>query len=375
MSESVQAAGKDPRVQARDPEGLNWAAPAELLAEDFITPASLFFTRSHAATPQVELEAWRLRVVGLVSRPLELSLAELLAGFPEREVTATLVCAGLRRDELLAVRPIPGELPWGTDPVGTGRWRGVSLADVLMVAGPTKDAAHVGFTGLDSVERLDRRFGFGGSIPLGKALHPEVLLAHRLNDEPLPPEHGFPVRVVVPGYIGARSVKWVTEIELRAEPSTNYFQTHAYRLQREVLEGRTRDVTAGEALGELPLNTVILTPVPGATLAAGPTVVRGWALGPDSRGVALVEVSPDGGRSWVRARITDSDGAWAWVQWEAGLDLAPGDHTIVARAADGNGQLQPADLTLQWNVKGYLNHAWHRVPVRVASVADGGEPR
>jgi sulfite oxidase len=366
---------KDPRLRVHDPEGLNCGPPAALLAGDFITPTALFFTRSHAAPPEVDPDRWRLRISGLVERPLELSLTELLDRFPSRDVTATLVCAGLRRDELLAVRPIPGELPWGLDPVSNGRWTGVALPDLLKATGLAADAAHVCFTGLDSVERDGRRFGFGGSIPLGKALHPEVLLAHRLNGDPLPPSHGFPVRVVVPGYIGARSVKWLSTIAVTAEPSDNYFQTHAYRLQREVRDGLARDVTAGDALGEVPLNAAILSPVAGDHLPPGRTPVRGWALGPATRGVSRVEVSPDGGGRWVAASISASEGPWAWLRWEVVLDLSPGDQTIVVRALDLSGTAQPGDLNLMWNVKGYVNHAWHRVPVRVGSVADPGHPR
>src|SRR4051812_49163401 len=182
-----------------DPEGLNtavWPTPTD----DLITPADRFFTRSHAPTPGIDARAWRLEVTGLVARPTTLTLHDLLQRYPMREVTSTMVCAGLRRAEFLGLGPLPGELPWGPEPVSTGRWGGIALSDLLNDLGVAPGARHVEFVGLDCVERLGARFGFGGSIDLDKALSPEVLLATSLNGEPLPPDHGFPLRAVVPGW-------------------------------------------------------------------------------------------------------------------------------------------------------------------------------
>jgi sulfite oxidase len=343
----------------------NAGPPPALLATSVMTPTALFFTRSHGLVPEIPPIAWRLRVGGLVSRALTLSLDDLATQYAHHSVTTTLVCAGLRRDELLTVRPIPGELPWGLEPVSTASFTGVRLRDVLIAADVSAEAAHVGFVGLDVVERKQRRFGFGGSIPLDKALRPEVLLALEMNGEPLPAVHGGPVRVMVPGYIGARSVKWLGEIELRTEPSGNYFQAEAYRVQREVSGDDARDVRAGVALAEAPLNSAILSPEAGATVAPGRVELRGWAAGGDSTRPGLVEVSGDGGQSWSPATLDSSAGPWAWVVWHASVTLAPGNHTLMARAWDVNGRGQPETLAEVWNVKGYANNAWHRVPVEV----------
>ena len=275
--------------------------------------------------------------------------------------------AGLRRDELVTHRPVPGELLWGADAIGTGWWSGVSLQDVLMAAGVTDEARHVAFTGLDQVDRHDRRFGFGGSIPLDKALSPEVLLAFALNGEPLPPEHGLPLRAVVPGFIGARSVKWLGEIAVQATPSANYFQTEAYRVLREPDPINPRDVTAGEPLGAAQLNAVIVSPSTGATLLPGPVEVTGWAFGGDTARVARVDVSPDGGATWVRATLDDQVSPWSWSFWRASVTLLSGSHTLVARAWDQAGNSQSAHLADVWNVKGYANTAWHRVTVGVGA--------
>jgi len=348
----------------RDAEGLNtavWPVPVDHL----ITPTEHFFARSHAPIPVIDPHAWRLEVDGLVERPTTLTFEELLAGFPRREVAATLVCAGLRREEYLAIGPLPGELPWGPDPVSTGRWAGVALGDLLRAAGVRDGARYVELTGLDSVERAGRRFGFGGSIDLAKALGAEVLLASELNGAPLPAVHGFPLRAVVPGWIGARSVKWLGRITLREDPSPNYFQTKAYRVQRETNPRDPRDVSAGEALRAVPLNAVIVEPVPDQAVTAGWVRVRGWAMGADGQRVATVEVSANGGRDWVRARTLEEAEPWTWMLWEATLELGCGPHVLTARATDCGGTTQPAAVGDTWNVKGYANNAWHRVAIRV----------
>ncbi|HEX3234021.1 MAG TPA: sulfite oxidase [Gemmatimonadales bacterium] len=345
-----------------DPEGLNTAA-WPIGTDHLVTPIDLFFTRSHGPVPRIDSATWRLQVGGLVDRPRSFSLEEL-GTFPRREVTATLVCAGLRRDEFLTLGPLPGELPWGPEPVSTGRWSGVALRDILQAVGPADGASHVEFIGLDRVERQGEQFGFGGSIDLAKALSAEVLLADQLNGVPLPPAHGFPLRAVVPGWIGARSVKWLGNIRLSAEPSPNYFQSRAYRFQRQIDPSDARDVTAGVALSAVPLNAVILYPTAGQVVPAGEVVARGWAMGSEGRPVTAVELSADGGDTWAHAPISAGEKAWTWSFWEAALQLAPGCHALAVRATDSGGETQPPTLSATWNVKGYNNNAWHRVEIR-----------
>jgi sulfite oxidase len=231
--------------------------------------------------------------------------------------------------------------------------------------GVTGGAAHVELIGLDQVEREGERFGFGGSVDLAKAMGDEVLLATHLNGAPLPPKHGFPLRAVIPGWIGARSVKWLGQVNLRADPTPNYFQTQAYRVQRQADPRNPRDVSRGEALSEVPVNAVILQPLTGQRIASGRSRLRGWAMGSAGRRVTLVEVSINDGRDWISARILPQESAWTWAFWEAAVDLAPGDPTLVVRATDSSNATQPAAITETWNVKGYCNNAWHRVPIVV----------
>ena len=345
-----------------DSEGLNTGEWPSAAADHFITPVAQFFTRSHAPAPGIDPATFRLEVAGLVDQPRQFSLADL-GRFPRRRVASTVVCAGLRRDEYLSV---PGELPWGAEPVSTGEWTGVPLAAVLRAAGIGRDARHVEFIGLDRVERQGAQFGFGGSIELDKAMRDEVLLATHLNDEPLPASHGYPLRAIVPGWIGARSVKWLGRIVVRETPSENYFQSRAYRVQLQVDAANPRDVSAGEAMSTVPLNSVILDPARDQVVPAGRLRLRGWAMGSAGRPLGTIEASGDGGRHWIPAVLTREGGPWAWSFWEATLDLAPGRQELVARATDTGGAGQPATVQETWNVKGYGNNAWHRVPITAA---------
>jgi sulfite oxidase len=243
---------------------------------DSVTATNAFYVRGHGPVPDIDPSVWRLRVDGLVERELSLSLETLQEAFVARTLTATLQCAGNRRAGLIAVRDIPGEAPWGPGATGTASWTGVALADVLALAGPLDAAAHAGFEGADTSAEAKPPQRFGGSIPLDKASRPEVLLAWEMNGEPLPPIHGAPVRVVVPGYIGARSVKWLNRIELRTEPWSGYFQDVVYRL---LSPEQTAGAGIGMPLGLVALNSDVLVPDDGAEVRAGQVEVRGYAFG------------------------------------------------------------------------------------------------
>jgi sulfite oxidase len=300
----------------------------------------------------------------LVTNPLELSLEQLRDGrFAPVEVTATLQCAGNRRVELAAVREIPGEALWGSGTTGTAVWRGVRLADVIAAAGPHPGARHVAFVGADHAVEATPPQRFGGSVPLEKALRPEVLLAWEMNGEPLPAVHGGPLRVVVPGYIGARSVKWLQHVELRADPFDGYFQATAYRLLRP---GEQPAPGLGIELGEILLNADILSAGDESPRSGSRLELRGYALAGSGRSVARVEVSCDGGASWQEAQLLDDLGPWAWRLWKLHVQLPAGEHQILVRAWDTSGGTQPESTATVWNPKGYMNTAWGRMRITVA---------
>ena len=354
-----------PRLRVRQESPLNAEPEPAVLVESFRTPNELFFVRNHGDVPAVDPESYRLTVDGLVESPLSLSLEDLQR-FSRVTVGATLQCAGNRRRELIEVLPIPGELPWASEAISNAEWSGVPLREVLAAAGPQAGARHAAFLGLDETERHGHRFQFGGSVPLEKAMHPEVLLADTMNGSPLPPVHGGPLRVVVPGYIGARSVKWISRITLQENPSDNYFQAKAYRLFPPSVTPDSVDWETGMMLGESPVNSVICSPEPGARLPAGPVTVRGWAMAGGGREIARVDVSADGGRIWTTAELESRDSGWTWCVWAAALDLPPGEHEILCRAFDSAAQTQPAHPAQVWNFKGYANNAWHRVRVAIS---------
>jgi sulfite oxidase len=341
--------GKDPRMRIVSERPLNVEAPLDRLWRSFLTPTELFYVRDHGSAPDLDAASYRLRVGGLVARPLTLSLDELRARFPEVEETATLECAGNRRSELGAVAPVEGE-PWGGGVIGTARWSGVRLRDVLEAAGVDARARHVAFESADAVEQDGERTGFGGSVPLAKAMRPEVILAFAMNGAPLPRDHGHPLRVVVPGYIGARSVKWLARVSLQEAPSESYFQRHAYTL-------------GGRMLEEVPVDAVICAPRDGAAVRAGTVGVHGYAFAGGGRSIARVEVSVDGGERWTVADLPEREDGWAWTLWSARVHAPRGETEICARAWDSEAHTQPMRLEEIWNPQGYVNNAWHRVRV------------
>lgn len=345
-------------------EPFNAETPLDLLRQSFVTPSDSFFSRNHALIPQVEPENYRLLVQGLVENKLELTLEDIKS-FPKMSVNATLQCAGNRREGMMSVFPIPGQTPWRAGAIGNADWAGTPLREVLLEAGIKTDTHHVAFTGLDEIKLQNDSFGYGGSIPLHKALSSEVLLAYEMNGETLPEEHGFPLRVVAPGYIGARSVKWLSEIEVREKPSENHYQSRDYKLYPPNVTPQTAEpASSGLMLGEALINTVICTPVEGELVQSGPLLIQGYATAGGGRLVERVDLSIDNGESWLQAELLEgADEPWSWTFWEAELDLPQGEHHVLARCVDSSANTQPATAREVWNFKGYANNSWHRVHI------------
>ncbi len=352
---------KHPKMVIHQDEPLNAGMPLPALRQTYITPQDHFFVRNHGAIPTIDPAGYRLTVTGLVERPLELTLEELKA-MPAVTETVLMQCAGIRRTEMAQVKAIPQELPWGAEPIGNAKWRGVPLSTVLDRAGVQDGALHIAFQGLDEVWRHGEQVGFGGSIPLGKVA--DVLLAYEMNGEALPPAHGFPLRVVVPGYIGARSVKWLGAIHVQQTPSTNYFQAHAYKLFPPHIDAQTVDWNNGTMLDELPLNAVICQPQDGDICETGQIVVQGYAVSQHNAPIERVEVSCDEGQNWVEATL-QAQQAWSWCFWEVMLELPAGPQQVIVRAWDTLGRTQPQRVEQVWNFKGYMNNAWHRIHIMV----------
>lgn len=337
------------------------------LGRALCTPIDTFYSRNHGPVPTIDPSTWRLRVDGLVDHELDLDLPRLQSEFEQREVLATLQCAGARRADLVAIRDIPGEAPWGPCATSTARWTGVALADVLAAAGLQEAAAHVAFEAPDVSDHATPPQCYGSSVTRRKATSPEVLLAWAMNGEPLPAVHGGPVRVVVPGWIGARSVKWVERVTARLDPSPNYFQQIAYRLLPADADADHADLDQMPMLSSVALNSDTFVPAPGSVVPAGPTEVSGYAYAGDDRSVIRVDVSIDRGQSWRQAELEQDAGDWAWCRWRTLIDLEPGATTVTVRAWDSTGAAQPDTAAALWNPKGYINNAWSHTTFAVQS--------
>jgi sulfite oxidase len=343
----------------------NAEPPLDKLVAAAVTPLEQFYVRNHGPTPKVDAAELRLRIEGMIRKPVELALDELRGRFADEEVAATLTCAGNRRREMSEIRAVPG-VQWDAGAIGHARWTGIALWRVLDMAELDAGAKHVWFEGLDPIQEKDGSVApFGGSIPLERARDKRqpAILAHAMNGRPLAPEHGFPLRTVVPGYIGARSVKWLTKIVVSNRPSPNHYVAEAYKV---VATDSKEELAKTEPIYDFPINAAICSPAAGAALPAGETTFRGYCLPPGDgkTTIAKVELSPDGGRTWLPARLEGEAAANCWQLWSAKVMLAAGDHELVVRATDSAGRVQPERC--EWNLKGYLFNAWHRCPVKAA---------
>ncbi len=364
--------GKSAELIVFEGEAFNAGPPLKNLVDDFITATSLFYVRNHGNIPEIVAKDFTLEIGGMVENKLKLTLADLKKQFKTYAVTATMQCAGNRREEMIAVKEITGETPWLGHAVSCAKWRGVRLTDVLAAAGVKTGAKHVWFDGADDVKKISSNFG--GSIPLEKALADEVLLAFEMNGKPLLPVHGAPLRAVVPGYIGARSVKWLTNISLKKTPSDNHYQKEAYKIFPPHVDKETVDWTKGLMLSEGQINSVICEPPENAAIKKGQTIVRGYAMSGGGRSIERVEISTDGGANWLEAELLEpkkkaetesNEKSWSWQLWQCAVDLKSGTRELIVRAYDSAANTQPESIAPLWNFKGYMNNGWHRVQVRV----------
>ncbi len=328
----------------------------------YLTPNDRFFIRSHFGPPASDLVApsvWRLSVAGLVERPLSLSLNDL-STFDEITVTAVVQCSGNGR--AFHSPKAPG-VQWEQGAVGNANWTGVRLRDVLQRAGLKAQARHLQLQGADrpvvaSVPLFTR------SIPLKKALHPDTILATRMNGAPLPLLHGAPLRLITPGWMADSCVKWLTDLTAQEEEAGGYYMQTAYRYpSRPVKPGEViapQDLKPVEAMV---VKSVIASPQQRAVLSPGAIMVQGVAWTGEGRIVA-VEVSTDDGKTWEQARLVGDEAPYAWRPWQfLWRTRGSGRRTILCRATDDRGQVQP--MASPWNPGGFLWNGWDRVQVQV----------
>ncbi len=336
---------------------LDLEMPVHLL-DSWITPVELFYVRNHLALPSVNLAAWSVAVIGEVERPLELSLTDL-ERLPQASVTNTMECAGNGRS---FYRPrVPG-IQWSRGGVGNAKFSGPRLADLLRRAGVKASGKHVAFNGLD--EPPGKVPDFVRSIPIEKALDADTLVATKMNGAPLKIEHGFPARVVVPGWLGAASVKWLIEIKVIDREYEGNFMKPGYRFPvHSVPPGGEISPEETAVITGLPVKSIIARPEDGSHQKLGPIRIHGAAWAGEQE-VTRVEISADGGRTWQPAAFGRDKAKYAWRLWEyTWKPSAPGSYVVMSRATDSAGRTQPAEPA--WNPSGYLWNVIDRVRFHV----------
>ncbi len=334
--------------------GRNRGMPLEALRYD-ITPTGLHYLLMHFDIPAAHAATWRLRIDGLVERPLDLSLDDIRAR-PRMTIPVTLECAGNGRARL---QPRPLSNPWLLEAIGTAEWSGTPLAALLEEVGLRPDATELVFTGADRGVQGGVEQDYQRSLSIADARRPEVLLVDEMNGAPLQPQHGFPLRLLVPGWYGMASVKWLRRIEAVAEPFSGYQQATSYRFKADGDD-------PGVPVSRIRVRALIAPPgIPDfftrrRLIDAGTVTIHGRAWGGRTP-IQRVELGVDG--VWTDASLGASLGDFAWRGWSVSWDAQPGEHRLACRATDADGDVQP--LESAWNYQGMGNNGVQTVEVTV----------
>lgn len=322
-----------------------------------ITPNKFFFVRNNSVSLDLDASDWRLSIKGdAVANPMQLSYEDM-RNLPSRALVSYLECGGNHRAMFDRVKGQKAKgTQWTTGGVSNGEWVGVALRDVLTLAGITDDAVSVLLVGLDTESPEE---GFRRVISAEKAMHPDTLLAYGLNGEPLPKDHGFPLRALVPGWVGSSSIKWLGRIEVSSQPLWARNNTTSY-----VLIGDDYPAE-GDALGKVvttqSIKSALALPLP-AEMSSGMRRIHGYAHSPHGN-IARVEWSDDGGGSWNDATLLEPQTQYSWAMFEFQWDARAGEQTVMTRATDTVGNTQPDDIP--FNEKGYLFNQPLPHPIRV----------
>ena len=374
---------RSPIFKVNTNEPFNAETPPVLLPQHFTTPNNLFFVRNHLPVPVVNEDSYRLQVSVPGMNEVSYSLQDLKAKFPQHTVTATIQCAGNRREELAKVKEVRG-ISWTGGAIGNATWTGVKVRDVLAQAGlkQVEDeegvVKHIHFEGLDKNQLTG--VCYGASIPVEKALSVtgDCLLVHTMNGEPLPRDHGYPVRALVPGTVGARNVKWLYRIVASDEEYSGQWQQRDYKGFSPSVDWSNVDFSSAPAIQELPVTSLICSPPPDMAINMDEhttLLVEGVAWSGGGRDIVRVDVSADGGNTWLVASLKEGVGqrrgrAWAWTTWEAEVPISAaaveaGRLELCCKAVDSSYNVQPDTTAPIWNLRGCLSNAWHRIEIKV----------
>jgi len=374
---------RHPSLNINAKEPFNAEPTRQDLIVSYITPVDYFFKRNHSPIPILEDNGrYSLAIDGLVEKPIELSLAQIRL-LPKYNVTATLQCAGNRRTAMSQQLEVRG-VGWDISAIGNAIWGGAKLSDVLELVGVSKSTSvtssggkHVEFISIDKCTEEDGG-PYKASIPLSQATSPEadVLLAYEMNGEILNRDHGYPLRVVVPGVIGARSVKWLDRITIIEQQSQGFFMQKDYKMFPPSVNWDNIDWSTRQPQMDFPVQSAICSLQDVDIVKQGKIRIAGYAVSGGGRGIERVDVSIDGGKTWFEANryqkngvpyVSDDDiscDKWGWVLFEAVVSLQSENADIVVKAVDSSANVQPENVMSIWNLRGILNNSWHHVYVR-----------
>ncbi|XP_019161772.1 PREDICTED: sulfite oxidase [Ipomoea nil] len=382
-SDYSQEPPRHPCLKINSKEPFNAEPPRSALVSSYVTPVDLFYKRNHGPIPVVEdIERYSVTLSGLIGHPKELFMRDIWK-LPKHTVTATLQCAGNRRTAMSNTRKVRG-VGWDISALGNAIWGGARLADVLELIGIPKltsmtpsGGKHVEFVSIDKCKE-EKGGPYKASIPLSQATNPvaDVLLAYEMNGETLNRDHGYPLRVIVPGVIGARSVKWLDSINIIAEECQGFFMQKDYKMFPPSVDWDNINWSTRRPQMDFPVQSAICSLEDVSVVKHGKITIKGYAVSGGGRGIERVDISIDGGKTWIEASkyqktgipyISDdefSTDKWAWVLFEAEVNVSHSAE-IVAKAVDSSANVQPENVGDVWNLRGILNTSWHRVQVRV----------
>lgn len=372
---------RDTRLHVHTSRPCNAETPTEGLGA-FVTPNDIFYVRNHMWVPSTSESDHKIVVELPNGEEKEYSIKDLKDNFESTTVTATLQCSGNRRKNMTQESRSTKGLQWNVGGISTSEWTGVRLRDVLADAGFPVDeypdeVRHAQFMGAEA---------YGASIPIDKAVdrRGDVLLAYEMNGKPLPPDHGYPLRVLVPGTVAARSVKWVNRIILSEDESSSQWQQRDYKCFGPNVGGNP-DWSTAPAIQEMPVQSAItslrdLSPHSQADrkylrlygLEEDSVAVEGYSFSGGGRRIVRVDVSADNGRTWHQAELLPDKGkgakAWAWTRWRWVIPRQQAGRWFVVKAVDEAYNTQPSDYESNYNFRGHLTSSWHRVGYRPPDV-------
>jgi len=371
---------RHPALKVVSMKPFNAEIPLSLAADSFYTPNDLFYVRNHLGTPCFENEdEYELDVsgIGLPEDGKTFKLSDIKK-LPKYEVVSTIQCGGNRRAEMKAVKDLKG-LPWTGGAIGNAKWGGARLYDVLKAAGMKEDdirAKHVQFEGYDKGADGSP---YGASIPISKAFTPygDVLLAYEMNGETLPRDHGYPIRAVVPGVVGARNVKWLNNIIVSDVESDSHWQQNDYKSFNPSVDWDTVDFSKSPAIQDMPVTSAICEPTNNSVIKVskknGNIInLKGYAWAGSGNRIIRVDLTPDQGKSWFEAKLDEQDLVleprhYGWTIWSANMKVPDNvnELEIWSKAVDSSYNVQPESFENIWNLRGLLSNAYFRLKVKL----------